>query len=52
MIHGRGVDKALLAEEKPLESQNATAWYFISIQAYTLQKYMTILKQICNSLAL
>ena len=24
MIHGRGVDKALVAEQKPLESQNAT----------------------------
>ena len=36
MIHGRGVDKALVAEKKPLESQNAT----YTSTAYTLQKHV------------
>ena len=30
MIRGRGVDKALLAEQKPLESQNATDTLLVS----------------------
>ena len=38
MIHGRGVDKVLVAESKPLESQNAT--YTLSIHA-SLQKHVT-----------
>ena len=29
-IHGRGVDKALVAEQKPLESQNATYTLLVS----------------------
>ena len=48
MVHGRGVDKALLAEEKPLESQSAT---FISIHGVHVTKARGI-QQICNSLAL
>ena len=29
-IHGRGVDEALVAEQKPLESQNATYTLLVS----------------------
>ena len=31
-IHGRGVDKALVAEQKPLESQNATDTLLVSMR--------------------
>ena len=38
-ISQRSPQTGLVAEWKPLESQNAT--YFINIHAYTLQKHVT-----------
>ena len=49
MIHGRGVDKALLAEQKPLESQNATDTLLVSRRTRYKRTWHN---EICNSVTL